>query len=86
MKILLQISKLKNYLSAVGTAAVTMGLALLSTEATAAIDTTNITASATDAYTAALAVINAYGSTFLIPVAIISVLWVIGKRFLWRSI
>ncbi len=70
----------------VTSSALALGSALISTESMAAIVTTNITASATDAYDAAVAVMNAYGTTVLIPVATIGVLWVLGKRFLWRSV
>ena len=78
--------QLKKYLSAVGTVAVTVGLGLLSTEAMAAPDVSNITAFATDAYTSGLLVVNEYGQVFMLPIALLTILWMMGKRFLFRSI
>jgi hypothetical protein len=63
-----------------------VGAALVAPEAMAAPDVANITAFATDAYTSAILVVDEYGKVFMLPIALISVLWILGKRFLWRSV
>lgn len=73
-------------LKVVGSTALVLGTALVAPEAMAAPDVSNITAFATDAYTSGILVVNEYGQVFMLPIALLSILWMLGKRFLFRSI